>query len=231
MVDINHKTCIYDGCKTRPNFNYENKIEAIYCSVHKLENMVDIKNIKCKSEHCNIRAKNHKYQGYCLYCFVHTFPDEPVSRNYKVKEKHVVDYIKLYFKDYVESYDKKIQGGCSNKRPDIFMDLFTHSIIIEVDEDQHFDYSCENKRMMMLFEDLASRPIVFIRFNPDKYTDKNGNNINSCFKYHKTLGVPMIDNEFIWNKRLETLKITIEKHINNIPEKEITIEQLFYDNY
>ena len=41
----------------------------------------------------------------------------------------------------------------------------------------------------------------------------------------------MIDDKNLWNNRLETLKQTIEKYINNIPEKEITIEQLFYDNY
>lgn len=90
------------------------------------------------------------------------------------------------------------------------MDLFTHSIIIEIDE---------NKRMMELFQDLANRPIIFIRFNPDNYIDENGKSIKSCFKYHKTSGIPMIDNETKWSQRLELLKTTSEKHINNIPEK------------
>jgi hypothetical protein len=229
MINVKDKTCIYEGCLTRPIYNFEGEKIAIYCNEHKLDNMINIRDKTCNSEQCNTLVKNPKYQGYCLYCFVHTFPNEPVSRNYKVKEKHVTDYIKLYFKKYVESYDKKIQGGCSNKRPDIFIDLFTHSIIIEIDENQHFDYSCENKRMMLLFQDLANRPIVFIRFNPDKYIDENGETIKSCFKYHRISGVPMIENEAEWNKRLESLKSTIEKHISTIPQKEVTIEQLYYD--
>jgi hypothetical protein len=110
------------------------------------------------------------------------------------------------------------------------MDLFTHSIIIEVDENQHTDYSCEHKRMMLLFKDLGNRPIVFIRFNPDSYINENNEEISSCFKYHKTTGVPMINNKNEWNNRLEILKVTIEKYINNIPEKEVTIEKLFYSN-
>jgi len=30
-----------------------------------------------------------KYKGYCYFCFVHIFPNEPLSRNYKTKEKYV----------------------------------------------------------------------------------------------------------------------------------------------
>jgi hypothetical protein len=157
------------------------------------------------------------------------FPDEPIARNYKVKEKHLADYLFTHFKDYIEAYDKKIQGGCSKRRPDFLIDIFTHSIIIKCDEHQHPDYSCENKRNMELFQDLGNRPLILLRFNPDKYIDENGNIVKSCFKYHKTTGVCMIDDKDIWNNRLEALKTMIEKYINNIPTKEVTVEHLFYD--
>ena len=233
MIDIKSNTCIQDGCSILSTFNLPGEKTPLYCTKHKLDNMVDIKHKTCIHEGCKVIVQNtkQKYRGYCIYCFMNIFPDEPVTYNYKVKEKHVADFVNIYFKEYIEFYDKQIQGGCSKKRPDIFIDLFTHSIIIEVDENQHFDYSCENKRMMLLFQDLANRPIVFIRFNPDKYIDENGETIKSCFKYHKTTGVPMIDNKVEWNKRLENLKNTIEKYINNIPEKEVTIVKLFYNNF
>ena len=35
---------------------------------------------------------------------------------------------------------------------------------------------CKNKRIMEIFQDLGSRPIVFIRFNQDKY-----DNVQGCF--------------------------------------------------
>ena len=31
MVDVVNKRCEENGCKTRPNFNYENENQGIYC--------------------------------------------------------------------------------------------------------------------------------------------------------------------------------------------------------
>ena len=57
-------------------------------------------------------------------------------------------------------------------------------MIIECDENAHkyADEICENKRTMQIFEDLAKRPIVIIRFNPDKYK-KDDKVIRGCFKF------------------------------------------------
>lgn len=46
----------------------------------------------CKSEWCEI-VSNKKYDGYCLNCFIHLFPDRSNAKNYKIKEKAVVYYI------------------------------------------------------------------------------------------------------------------------------------------
>jgi hypothetical protein len=229
MTNVISKQCEFaaEGCTKTPNFNLEGK-KAKYCETHKEDKMINVTSKRCVYC-CDTIISNPKYRGHCTNCFMNLYPDEPIARNYKVKEKHVADYLFIHFKKYIESYDRKIKGGCSKKRPDFLIDLFTHCIIIEVDENQHFDYPCENERMMSIFQDLGNRPIIFIRFNPDKYKDKNGKVVKSCFKYHKTTGVCMIDDKVIWNNRLETLKETIEKNINNIPTKEVTIEQLFYD--
>jgi hypothetical protein len=60
------------------------------------------------------------------------------------------------------------------------VDLGSHLLIIEVDENKHssYDCSCENKRLMLLSQDVGHRPIVFLRFNPDDYIDEAGNKIN-----------------------------------------------------
>ena len=49
--------------------------------------------------------------------------------------------------------------------------IFIQIIIVEIDEYQHenITYSCENKRIMEISQDLGHRPIIFIRFNPDEY--------------------------------------------------------------
>lgn len=66
--------------------------------------------------------------------------------------------------------------------------ILSESMIVEVDENQHetYDCTCENKRVMALFQDLGSRPLVMIRFNPDEYTTMNGRDVKSCFVYKNT---------------------------------------------
>jgi hypothetical protein len=221
MINIIDKSCLSDGCKVQPNFNYENEKLPIYCSKHKLENMIDIKNKTCKNSWCKTRSIP-KYKDYCLRCFIHEFPDQKISRHYKIKETHVTDYLKETFPDKF-TFDKTV-GGCSKRRPDAYLDLYTHIIIVECDENQHTDYdtTCEITRLNELFTDLGDRPLVFIRFNPDAY-----NNKPSSFKYHKTSGVPIIRNIDEWTGRLESLKKCINKHIYDIP-KETKFEYLFY---
>ena len=66
-------------------------------------------------------------------------------------------------------HDKRVEGGCSKRRPDLLLDLGSHIIIVEIDKNKHNDYDCmcEHKRLMEISMDLSHRPIVFIRFNPD----------------------------------------------------------------
>ncbi len=111
----------------------------------------------------------------------------------------------------------------------IYIDKFTHVVITECDENQHRDTSCENKRIMELFQDFGNRPIVFIRFNPDSYINEKFEKVLSSFKMHKTLDVPMIREQKEWSDRLNVLKETINKWIIDIPNRELTCEYLFYD--
>ncbi len=39
--------CIHEGCKKHPVFNTEGKTKALYCSAHKKDGMVDVKNSTC----------------------------------------------------------------------------------------------------------------------------------------------------------------------------------------
>jgi len=184
----------------------------------------------CKSSWCD-KKKQNKYQGHCLTCFIHLFPDEPNTRNYKTKEKDIVDRIKLTFSDFTWVADKKVQDGCSKRRPDLLLDMGSHIIIVEIDENKHtnYDCSCEHKRLMELSQDLQHRPIVFIRFNPDDYTNQDGVLVKSCWKLNK-LGVIQISKTKLkeWEERIATLKQQIQYWIDNPTEKTIEIIELFY---
>ena len=56
---------------------------------------------------------------------------------------------------------------------------------------------------MELSQDLQHRPIVFIRFNPDDYTNQYGILVKSCWKLNK-LGVIQITK----TKQKETSQLT-----------------------
>jgi hypothetical protein len=185
----------------------------------------------CKSEWCPI-SKNKKYNGYCLFCYVHLFPDHKLIKNYKTKETCVVDFITTKFPDFSWVSDKKVRDGCSQRRPDLLLDLGFQVIIVEIDEDQHNTYesTCENKRVMEISQDLSHRNLIFIRFNPDGY--KNGDTkVSSCWSFNKT-GIMSIKKSKVkeWTKRLESLVSMIKFWSENESTKMVHIEYLFYDN-
>lgn len=183
----------------------------------------------CNSDWCSTHVKNKKYEGYCMPCFVNNPEnhDKPIMRNYKTKEKDVVDNIRETFPDFTWIADKTVQDGCSKRRPDLLLDMGSHIVIVEIDENKHNGYDCENKRLMEISQDLHHRPIIFIRFNPDTYIDKDGKKIESCWKLNK-LGVLKISKKVEWNNRLTTLKNEIQKWIETKSEKTLEIVELFY---
>ncbi len=231
MINVRNKTCL--ECKKIPSFNKEGEANGIYCSKHKKDGMLDVISKTCKNEWCNTNVKN-KYDGYCLNCFIHAHPDKPVSRNYKTKERCVVEYITSHFPDLSWVADKTITDGCSLRRPDLMLDLGYQVVIVEVDENQHIQYdcSCENKRVMQLSQDVSHRPLIMVRFNPDEYTGENGESVTSCWGVNK-LGLCVVkkSKEKEWESRLERLREQVEYWTNseNATEKTVEIVELFYD--
>jgi len=112
------------------------------------------------------------------------------------------------------------------KRPDFFIDKFSHAVGIECDENKHRGYSCENKRMMELSQDIAHRPFVLIRLNPDAYVDK-GVPVSGCWGYDGRQVLVVKDKQG-WDVRMRTLLKTVEHWLNNVPDKTITVVELFY---
>ena len=189
----------------------------------------------CNNSWCSSRRQS-KYQGFCYVCFVNNprFKDHIIVRNYKNKERAVADFVKNIDDTKSLSWvnDKIIDGGCSKRRPDILVDMGSHVIIIEVDEHQHTDYetTCEDVRNMQLWEDVQCRPIVFIRFNPDKYT-KQGITTPSCWMMNKK-GLCVLKQEMKneWTARLAKLKESVIYWTTYLPTNILTVQYLFYDD-
>lgn len=232
MIDVKHDKCEIDGCNLRSVYNLMTEKRGRFCFLHKLSEMIDVVNKSCKSEWCLTNVKSTKYDGYCLFCYINLFPDKPVSRNYKTKEKRIVDFVLEHFPQFTWISDKKIQDGCSRRRPDLLLDLGFQVVIIEIDENQHIDYdcSCENKRLMEISQDVGHRPVVFIRFNPDSYVNRKNEIIKSCWRANQN-GIFIInkENNKEWDNRLNKLQTQIEYWTRNETNKTIEVVHLYYN--
>ena len=194
----------------------------------KKEGMIDIKNKKCKTHLCDIQA-NRKYRGYHRDVFYYTFPDEKLTRNYKTKENMIVNHIKEKFPNYDWVRDRKISDGCSLKRPDLYCDFGNHIIVIEVDENAHNGYNCEEKRMFTIIQDFGMRPTIFIRINPDKYTDEKTNKVvQSPFVIKNDNGKLEIKNKKELNRRLDLLCDMIDRYSEEKEYKIFNLEELYF---
>jgi hypothetical protein len=231
MIDVVHDICL--ECSVPASYNYEGEKIPIYCKTHIREGMVSTRP-KCITPHCDNNGYK-KYYSRCFVCFSTEFPLDPLIRKFKTKERATVDHITSKFNNYTWVADKVIDGGCSKKRPDLYLDMGEYAIIIEVDEMQHRGYAelCEQNRVGHLIED-ATKAIVLIRFNPDSYQGKEGK-VSSCWGYTPERGMHTIISNMQkdWDNRLLALEIEVNKWINasNFDWKNnlLTEIKLFYD--
>jgi hypothetical protein len=187
---------------------------------------------------CNTRAEQSVYDGFCVRCAVYNGVN--VKRNHKTREKAVTDVIKEEFSEMDWKTDKIIDGACSRRRGDIHVDLGYLYLIIEIDERQHRGYPelCDKRRYHEIALDVYSssgeRPIVFLRFNPDGYTDNEGIVVTTPWGRTKT-GLWSLTKERIieFLDRTDVLTNRIEYYMDedNIPSNPLTVETMFYDGH
>ena len=178
------------------------------------------------------------WKPYCFRCYCVLNPNVKIPRQFKLKEHYVMDALKEHYKDTLTmSFDKTIEGGCSKKRPDLFIDFGSHCLIIEIDENQHVNYACEQVRIIRLYEDVNGltidskessntgfRKVIFLRFNPDGYTEES-KKYKSPFGYTPT-GIIKIDTEEM-TRRIQLLIKKLDE-CQKEPDDILTIHYLFY---
>lgn len=201
MKNVKAKMC--EKCNEKqPKYNYPKEKRPRFCNGCKLDGMTDIINFKCAS--CGLYCVRSKISK-CAYC-------KPKSTlRQKTKEMKVVNFLQENKIELI--HNKSVGYVCGNYRPDVRIDAGTHLVIVEIDEDQHrhYEQSCEVVRMLNIHQSEGLR-CVFLRYNPDivKYNNKT---------------VRIYE-----NKRLDLLLDRVRYHIKNVPEDEITVYRLYYNN-
>ena len=177
----------------------------------------------------------NKYDGYCTHCFKNLFPhDERTSKiRAKTKEELVRDTINKNFEGF--EHDKPITwGGCDctmRRRIDHRKLIDGTMLAIETDEHQHRSYDAEDEenRYDDVFVGAYSGKWIFIRFNPDAYTDSKG------IKHKGMFDSKGLRNGHEVERRMKILIDEIKKQIKRITSNENTefleITKLFYDRF
>jgi hypothetical protein len=169
------------GCKTEGMVRTSDmckvckKVRASYGISGKDTHCVGCKTVDMvyNSKMC-VRCKTIRYvkklKCHCTTCFCVVYPDEKFSRRVKSKELRVVAELRSTifkeFPDIVSTFDKRIVGGCSARRPDVYSQCGAYDVCTEIDENQHSGYTttCEESRINNIFND-AGVPVWFVRFN------------------------------------------------------------------
>jgi hypothetical protein len=233
MIDVINKRCL--KCMIRPNYNYNGLSEGIYCYIHKEPDMVNVLGKRCLTTTCSTFATNSNYDGYCLRCFMLNPENEGKQfyRNQNTKERNVANCIQSLFPEFNWRMDKRIVGGQSKRRPDIFVDMESYVIIVEIDEYQHtrhpsYDKNHESARLMEIWADIKRRNIILIRFNPDSYITREGIKIPSCWGVAKGIAHVPDKKKPQWQIRIDALTQQIQYWMKTIPDKSIETIELFY---
>ena len=159
MVNVVSKRCAVDGCDMFVTHGLKGG-PATHCGTHGRERgMVDIVSKRCAS--CGLfivpRAPH-----LCSYC-------NP-SKCQKTREMKIKALLESTTDLNNPIHDKPVGGDCGKYRPDFRYDAPTHSVVVEVDEDQHrsYDSECERIRMINIVQAVGMR-CVFVRYNPDAF--------------------------------------------------------------
>jgi hypothetical protein len=77
MINVKHKRCEYENCKSHPSYGYESDGKRVFCKEHKKTEMIDLKNKKCQFENgCGKRPLyNLEGEKCAIFCKEHKNPE------------------------------------------------------------------------------------------------------------------------------------------------------------
>jgi hypothetical protein len=202
-----------------------------------LLDMVNVVHKKCDHPDCNTIVSNPRYNKngleYCSRCFRDQFPDEVIVRNFRIKEKAMIDAIRRLRPDFNLIIDKGFMG--SGKRPDVVIYVYEDDILIgylmvEADENQHngYDPDKDDARTTALFE-AGGKPLAMIRVNTDGHT-QDGVKVQSCFQVNKDDGVERLVDADRWEDKMQQLCHALDMILKSgFDWTGVWEERMFYD--
>jgi len=224
MVDVVNPRCTGEGCKnkalgqrTQPSFADKGAAKAMYCKMCAKLGMVDVVNPRCAN--CLQTCANSSYGdgSVCALCYAVLNPGAKMKRDVQTKERTLHRWLVSFLAESADwshlrmEHNETVKGGRGKERPDFCIDLLSHVVILECDEDKHARESvqCRQLRAWAIFDSFHGRPVVFLRFNPDKY-DERGTKHPSCFGLKH--GVLVLTGTADWLARVKLVAARLLHH-------------------
>ena len=171
MTNVCARKCEESGCEKCASFGFVEK-RPIFCMKHKGNGMVDVINKICQGYDnvaCPVRTLIERNKQYCISCD----PDDSRRKRFKKYEDdfftYVQDTLDIHQREYRVDFDS---AETSKKCARIDGIVFGDDIIvcIEVDEDRHREYDCDEHRMHLINGELLQKypgnNIAWVRVNP-----------------------------------------------------------------
>jgi hypothetical protein len=169
MLDVVHKKC---PCGYRPLYNVPGQTKGICCSKCKTDEMIDVENKFCpgyNGEKCPVRTQLSNGHEYCMSCD----PNDARRKQYKRYEEAFFAYVKdkldVHQRNFTVPFDS---AETSKKRAFLDGIVFGDGIIVclEVDENGHLEYECDEHRMHLVTAELLQtypdHVVSWVRVNP-----------------------------------------------------------------
>jgi len=169
MVNVKDKLCT---CGTIPSFNLPEETVGICCKECKKPEMVNVVSKRCPGYNGEKCPGEYLLVSGCQYC-LSCDPDDSRRDKYKKYEnaffKHITGKIDVKRREFVVRYDPKETSKQFARLDGI---MFGDGVIVclEVDENGHNEYICDESRMHMVTAELLrqypSTDVCWIRVNP-----------------------------------------------------------------
>lgn len=168
MINVVSKMC---PCGKRPYYNVPGEKVGICCVECKANDMIDVMSKMCPGykEPCPVRTQISRGYKFCMSCD----PNDSRRKKYKRFEEEFFAYVKdkldVHQREFRVSFDPS-ETAKKYARLDgiVFGDGVT--VCLEVDENGHQDYGCDEHRMHLVTAELLQkypdRVVSWVRVNP-----------------------------------------------------------------
>lgn len=168
MINVVGKRC---RCGKQPLFNVPGQTKGVFCIKCKTDDMIDVKNKICPgyTAECPVRTRIGHGHEYCMSCD----PNDTRRKLFKRYEEAFFEYVKdkldVRQREFRVMFDPDETAKKFARLDGIVIDDGV-IVCLEVDENGHQDYECEEHRMhLVTAELLKSYPehvVSWVRVNP-----------------------------------------------------------------